>query len=792
MSVLDDDLGGLAPAVGDAGWMAGEAAPSPDLRSLYEAERERADGAEALCEELRRSDLEARTEAGGLRSRLDRCRARLKAAAEETKAVRRTAKGALRLQSEVERLEKLLSAAGVDSRKHATLMSLRMEVGALRKENARLREAAPEGGSRRTVSRRTRNPQEQVEALRAERGELRREIGWQEREIARLTGLLERQGRATEGHKGTIRWQSREIAELNAELRRRRDRGQRVRELDEEVSWLRHAVKGGKAREEKLKARLGSLVAAGATLTKLPSDEAVRLRTALRRSRRHKTAMKSLSRENARLTRTVKALGRRNEALDRQLAKLQSTGAVLSKRLYGRKSEQQDKPRSGRKRGQQHGAAGHGRTQRPGLEERPELHNPPPEACVCSCCGTAYVPNGAEESTLVEIEVKAHKRVIRRPRWRRGCDCPSSPVEAIAPPAPRLFDNTLYGTGLWACFLYERYACFRTLNGVASWLTARGLPISPGTLAGSVERFVPLFEPLADAILAHQNAAAVRHADETGWRVQELRGEDRSSRAWLWTSVSHDAVRFHIDAQRSAEAAEKLLAGAVLYAVIVCDRYSAYKKLARMFGGLVILAWCWSHMRRDFIDCAAGHARLRRWCQGWIERIAEIYRLNDERLEHHDPALRRQVPAFDAAQTALRAAVEALFAQAESELAALPGEAREARVLRSLVNHRDGLCVFLDRPLVPMDNNVAERSLRGPAIGRRLSFGSDSAAGATFTAMMYSVVGTLWMNDIDVLRWLEAWLEACAENGGKAPDDLSPWLPWSMSEARRRKFTAPG
>ena len=57
---------------------------------------------------------------------------------------------------------------------------------------------------------------------------------------------------------------------------------------------------------------------------------------------------------------------------------------------------------------------------------------------------------------------------------------------------------------------------------------------------------------------------------------------------------------------------------------------------------------------------------------------------------------------------------------------------------------------------------------------------------------MYSVVGTLKMNDIDILRWLQEWLTACAKNGGKAPADLSSWLPWSMSEERRRSFTAPG
>ena len=118
-------------------------------------------------------------------------------------------------------------------------------------------------------------------------------------------------------------------------------------------------------------------------------------------------------------------------------------------------------------------------------------------------------------------------------------------------------------------------------------------------------------------------------------------------------------------------------------------------------------------------------------------------------------------------------------------------KALKAKALRSLVRHREGLYVFVDRPLVPMDNNRTERILRDPVIGRRLSFGSDSERGAGFTAMMYSVARTLAINGIDVRRWLKDYLTACAENGGRAPDDLSPWLPWSMSEARRRELAVP-
>ena len=515
------------------------------------------------------------------------------------------------------------------------------------------------------------------------------------------------------------------------------------------------------------------------------------LRKALGRSRRHKAAMTRLSKENARLRRTVERLECRIGTQETETAKLRATRAVLSKTLHGRRSEKRDRPGSGRPRGQVRGAPGHGRTPRPGLEERVEEHDPPGEARVCGGCGKPYAAVGAEESALVEIEVKAHRRVIRRGRWRRTCGCAASPAEVSAPPVPRLFANTAYGVSVWSRVLYERYACLRPLKRVGAWLGDQGLAVSAGTLADGAPRFVPLFEPLGEAILARQHAAALRHADETSWRVQALRAAGRSARAWLWISVGDDAVYFHIDPSRSAEAARTLLGGLRCGTVIVCDRYSAYKKLARLLGGTVILQFCWAHVRRDFIQGAAGQADLAGWCGAWLERIAAIYRLNEARLARHDPGADAQSAAFGAAHDALGTALDDVFARAGRELAGLPDDAREAKALRSLVNHREGLSVFVARPRTPMDNNLAERLLRGPVIGRRLSFGSDSEAGAKLAALMYSAVGTLNLNGIDVPRWLNAWLAACAHNGARPPDDLGPWLPWSMDDARRRELAAP-
>ena len=52
--------------------------------------------------------------------------------------------------------------------------------------------------------------------------------------------------------------------------------------------------------------------------------------------------------------------------------------------------------------------------------------------------------------------------------------------------------------------------------------------------------------------------------------------------------------------------------------MIVCDRYSAYKKLARLLGGMVILQFCWVHTGRDFIQCAAGQVDLTSWCEAHV------------------------------------------------------------------------------------------------------------------------------------------------------------------------------
>ena len=261
---------------------------------------------------------------------------------------------------------------------------------------------------------------EWLQALRGEVGSLNRET----RRLNRENGRLGRELEPLQGLKKTVRRLSDEAKLLRGELAGYHDQMDLIALLTRRVNYLAIALRKSAIEKEGLEAELA---------------ERPLLPAVFRRLRDRDKTIASLRKANERLGKKIKVLRALNARLEARIAKLRTTRAVLSKALYGSKSGKQDKARSERKRGQQRGAPGHSRTQRPTLEEKEERHSPPQDARVCSCCGKPYVANGELSSTVIEIEVKAHIRRIVRLRYRRGCDCASSPLEVAAPPVPRLF-----------------------------------------------------------------------------------------------------------------------------------------------------------------------------------------------------------------------------------------------------------------------------------------------------------------------------------------------------------------
>jgi transposase len=126
----------------------------------------------------------------------------------------------------------------------------------------------------------------------------------------------------------------------------------------------------------------------------------------------------------------------------------------------------------------------------------------------------------------------------------------------------------------------------------------------------------------------------------------------------------------------------------------------------------------------------------------------------------------------------------------EQAQAELPPACR--RVLESMATHWAGLTVFVEHPEVPMDNNAAERAERGPVVGRKNYYGSGAVWAGQLAAALFSLLETLRLWGLNAERWLTSYLTACADNGGRAPAELRPWLPWRMTAAERAALKVVG
>jgi transposase len=158
-----------------------------------------------------------------------------------------------------------------------------------------------------------------------------------------------------------------------------------------------------------------------------------------------------------------------------------------------------------------------------------------------------------------------------------------------------------------------------------------------------------------------------------------------------------------------------------------------------------------------------------------------LFHLNGERL-----AVREKLEAFSERDRVLREAVAQFKLEVQRKLAQGGLQKTQKTPLASLLDHWDGLVLFLDNPDVPMDNSEAERQLREAALGRKNYYGSGSQCSGRMTAMLLSALRTAKRNGLNPRHYLEVYLEACAANGGKPPKNIDAYLPWALCDEVRK------
>jgi transposase len=204
------------------------------------------------------------------------------------------------------------------------------------------------------------------------------------------------------------------------------------------------------------------------------------------------------------------------------------------------------------------------------------------------------------------------------------------------------------------------------------------------------------------------------------------------------------AVYYAIRGSRSAVTAEMLIG--TFAGVLMCDGYAAYISLSLKLKR-VVLAHCWAHVRREFVDIEKTSPVL---CGEVLDLIAQMYL-----VERKCPT----GPEGDEARKKLRHTdsrplIDKIVAWFYRALPKCLPESGLHKAIGYMVNMWPGLVLFLDDPQIPIDNNGTERSARGPVVGRKNHYGSHSPRGTEVAATLYSIVESAKLNGLEPRLYL--------------------------------------
>jgi transposase len=292
---------------------------------------------------------------------------------------------------------------------------------------------------------------------------------------------------------------------------------------------------------------------------------------------------------------------KRIEQLQKELDQSRGETRTLQDKLFGRKSEKsarsdrsndlfdpEEVPAAVKKRGAQPGHVGHGRRDYSHLPVEEEFVPLPEESVACPHCGKpAAMMSLTEDSEVLEIDVRPHRRRIRRRRYRATCDCDPARRTLTAPPPPKLIPKGNYGISIWVHVLLDKYASYRPTERLLGQLEQYDLDLSAGTVNDGLKRIEPMLRPIYEALCARNRQGSFHQADETRWRVFVLVDGKKGYGWWLWVVLGADTVIYLLDPSRGHEVPEAHL-GPEASGSLEVDRYAGYKAMLLVKLGQIV------------------------------------------------------------------------------------------------------------------------------------------------------------------------------------------------------------
>jgi transposase len=391
-----------------------------------------------------------------------------------------------------------------------------------------------------------------------------------------------------------------------------------------------------------------------------------------------------------------------------------------------------------------------------------------PQETVCPECQSELRKLGEDVSEVLEY-VPASFVVVRHVRTKLCCTKCDCIVQAAAPSRP--IERGMAGPGLLAHVLVSKYADHLPLYRQSEMYARQDVELERSTLADWVGGSARLLEPLVETLRRYVMAASKLHADDTPVPVLAP-GQGKTKTGRLWTYVRDDrpagdtaspAVWFAYSPDRKGEHPERHLEK--FRGTLQADAYAGFNQLYE--NGRIQQAACWAHVRRKFYDLEQAHASP--VARESLVRIGALYGI-EEQIRGRPPEQRREVR-----QEQAQPLLDSLRQWFEATLSKLSRKSETTAAIRYALSRWDALTRYIKDGHIEIDNNAAERSLRGVALGRKNYLFAGSDAGGDRAATIYSLIGTAKLNGLDPEAYLREVLTRIADHPITRIEELLPW-----------------
>jgi len=354
---------------------------------------------------------------------------------------------------------------------------------------------------------------------------------------------------------------------------------------------------------------------------------------------------------------------------------------------------------------------------------------------VCPDCGSILEQKGSRVRTVIDCQPVKMKKIVYHLQRKR---CPKCKKLISAKP-PGVLAKCLYSNQLLAYVAVQHYIYGNTLGQIE-----KQTGIGYSSLVDAMHQLSKRLKDVPNALIEAYRSCPVKHADETGWRTDGNNGY-----AWLFCTPKISI--FRVRKTRSASVPREVFGEKPVSGVLVVDRYNGYNKMP------CSIQYCYAHLLRTVKDLEKDfpeNAEIKSFVEALTPQLTNAISLR--MLDITDRQFKQQA------------------AKTKNEIINIVNRQAKHPAIQKIQDifreKAERLYHWAGDRTIPADNNLAERELRPLVIARKISFGSQSDAGARTREILMTVLHTLKKRTPDVTAAFKSALDKLAEQSNIDPN----------------------